>query len=291
MQIAADQEAHRVLDQLASRRPAPRRPSATRRSMPRSMRVRRLLVVHQIPMLTVPRLIGHTRVDPEREPPGSRFSPDRLRRGRCRAPTSRPQGYRRGMRYRPLGRLRSRRLRRRSRRQQLRAAARPRRHPRGGRRRARRRASPSSTPPTSTATRAGARPCSARCSKGRRDEVVLATKFGMDMRRRATVPTGAPAARAATSGSRSRRRCAGCRPTGSTSTSPPAGRRHAARGDPRRARRARARGQGALRRLVELRTPGRSRTPTRSRRHAGIEPLHQRAERLLAARPRRWSAS
>ena len=52
----------------------------------------------------------------------------------------------------------------------------------GRRRRVRRRASRCSTPPTSTARRTAApRRCLGAALKGRRDEVVLATKFGMDM--------------------------------------------------------------------------------------------------------------
>ena len=54
--------------------------------------------------------------------------------------------------------------------------------------------------------------------KGRRDEFVVATKFGMDMQG-PTARTTASAARGATSGARSRRACDGCRPTTSTSTS------------------------------------------------------------------------
>src|SRR5438477_618926 len=49
----------------------------------------------------------------------------------------------------------------------------------------------------------------------RRDQVVIATKFGMD-RRGANGPTGAHAARAGTSARPWRARCAGCAPTGST---------------------------------------------------------------------------
>src|SRR5690348_13283936 len=56
-----------------------------------------------------------------------------------------------------------------------------------------------------------------RVLKGRRDGVVIATKFGMDMQG-AKAPTTAPGAPAATSSAPSRRRCAGSAPTTSTST-------------------------------------------------------------------------
>ena len=67
---------------------------------------------------------------------------------------------------------------------------------------------------------------------------------------------------------------------------PPPGRDHADRGDARRAGRARGRGQGALRRLVQPRRPGRSTRPTTSRRTAAGA-LRQRAERVQLPRARR----
>ncbi len=74
-------------------------------------------------------------------------------------------------------------------------------------------ASTSSTPPTCT-PRASRRRSSARRSRGRRDDVVLATKvhatMGDDPNARAT--------RAAGSSARSRTACGGCGPTASTST-------------------------------------------------------------------------
>ena len=54
-----------------------------------------------------------------------------------------------------------------------------------------------------------------RALAGRRDQVVLATKFGHDLGDGETGPRRARP----TSARRSRPRCAGCRPTGSTSTS------------------------------------------------------------------------
>ena len=54
---------------------------------------------------------------------------------------------------------------------------------------------------------------------GRRDEYVLATKFGREMRGAEGRARRRRAARASTSAGRSRARCGGCGPTGSTSTS------------------------------------------------------------------------
>ena len=53
---------------------------------------------------------------------------------------------------------------------------------------------------------------------GRRDQVVVATKFGWDVGG-ANGPDWGPAARGATSGGRSSGRCGGCAPIGSTCTS------------------------------------------------------------------------
>ena len=54
---------------------------------------------------------------------------------------------------------------------------------------------------------------------GRRDDAVVATKFGMDMPGRQRRTTSVPGDPAATSCGRRRRRCAGSAPTGSTCTS------------------------------------------------------------------------
>ena len=83
---------------------------------------------------------------------------------------------------------------------------------------------------------------------GRRDDVILATKvhgaMGDDPNQRAT--------RAAGSSARSRTRCAGWTPTGSTSTRSTAPTRHRHRGDARRAHRPRPPGQGPLHRPLHL---------------------------------------
>ena len=67
-----------------------------------------------------------------------------------------------------------------------------------------------------------------------------------------TARTGACAGPGATSAGPSRRACAGCAPTTSTSTSCTRPTRHPDRGDARRAARAGPRGQGALRRQLQL---------------------------------------
>ena len=55
--------------------------------------------------------------------------------------------------------------------------------------------------------------------QGRRDEVVLATKFGHSGRDMGYPTTASKGSRSLRPRGRSRHRCAGCRPTGSTSTS------------------------------------------------------------------------
>ena len=111
-------------------------------------------------------------------------------------------------------------------------------------------ASRSSTPPTSTATRGGSETIIGHVLKDRRDQVVLATKFGK--RRWATAPTRRGSrdyirarARGVAAAAADRRD----RPL----PAPPGGSRDAARGDVRRARRARRRGQDPRLRHVELR--------------------------------------
>ena len=125
----------------------------------------------------------------------------------------------------------------------------------GRRRRPRRRASPSSTPPTSTATaRRLARSCSAQALKGRRDDVVLATKFGMDMQRRQRRRTAARAGSRRYIAPRRRGVAAPARhrlhrPLPVARARPA----HPDRGDPRRAGRPGPRGQGPLPRQLQLR--------------------------------------
>ena len=127
------------------------------------------------------------------------------------------------------------------------------------------------------------RSSSARCSTGRRDDVVLATKFGLDVRGANGADQGR-AGRAGTSAARSSARCAGCAPTTSTSTSCTAPTPHTPIEETlARADRARARGQGPLHRLLELRglAGGRRRL---DRPHRRPRALRQRPERVQPPR-------
>ena len=141
------------------------------------------------------------------------------------------------------------------------------------------RASASSTPPTSTAA-GGSEELLGQALGGRRDDVVLATKFGMaDGRRRAA---GAGGSRTTCAARRGRPAAAGTDWIDLYQHHvPDAG--HADRGDARRAGRARRRGQGAHDRLLELRA-GRSRGG-RGRARKGPR-LRQRPERATAC----WTA-
>ena len=123
--------------------------------------------------------------------------------------------------------------------------------------------------------------------KGRRDDVVLATKFWRADGRRPQPPA---AARGAGSSQRSRTRCGGWhrldRPLPAAPPRPDD--RH--RRDPRRADRPRAAGQGPLHRLlVVLRRADRRGAVDRAR--AAPRALPHRAAAVLAARPRRSSST
>ena len=100
---------------------------------------------------------------------------------------------------------------------------------------------------------------------------------GLGPERQGRVPSRASA-------SRSRRRCAGCRPSGSTCTRSTAGTRHAARGDGLDARRPRARGQGPVRRREQLhRLAARHRARRRARSTAGSRTCRLQPQYSLVA--------
>ena len=170
--------------------------------------------------------------------------------------------------------------------QQLRPAARRRRDPRGRGRGARRRHHP-----LRHRRRLRRRRVSevllGEALEGRRDDVVIATKFGMRHARAPTGRTGAPAARAATSAGRSRRSLRRLRHRlDRPLPAPPPGPAHADRGDPLRARRPRPRGQGALHRLSNF-AGWQIADADWTARTARLERVRQRAERVHPARPGR----
>ena len=149
--------------------------------------------------------------------------------------------------YAPSRQLEPRRHRRRARLQQLRRPDRRGGFARGGRRRARR-GRHVLRHRGHLRQRGGSEEIIGRALAGRRDQVVLATKFGNDMGDGETAPRRAPLH---PQGGRGVAAAAADRLDRPLPVPPPR-RRHAARGDARRARRARPRGHGARDRLLEL---------------------------------------
>ena len=165
------------------------------------------------------------------------------------------------------------------------AGRRPRRHPRRRRRRARRGRHVLDTADVYGPRRE--RALLGEVLKGRREHVVVATKFGMDMGG-ANGPDWARAAHAGTCGSRSRRRWSGCRPRSTcTSTTCPTASRRSRRRSPRSTSWS-TRGRSV--------TSGRRTSPGRRRRRgggrgAGTRPRRRRAELVQPAGPRRRAPS
>ena len=233
--------------------------------MPRSSRVRSAPCLHQLPWSAgLDALIGHTRTDPEREPPESRFSGAaddsplprrrRIRSPRCATarsdtPDSSSPSWASAATTSVAGSTSTARARW---------------------------STPRSTPGITLIDTAdiygdqgGSESLLGEVLEGRRDEIVLATKFGMDMDGANGPDWGARGSRRyirlAVEASLRRLPHRLDRPV----PVPRARRRHAARGDGRRARRARARGQGPVHRVVQPRgLAGRRRRLVRPRNRA-----------------------